>query len=340
MKVYGVLLIGCGHIGEEHVEDIYFRDNIKIIATVDFDKERAELFKRKYNALYSGTDYREFLQMDEVDIVIIATYVNTHLSILADCLKHGKHVLCEKPIAKTLEDGKKFVELVNSSNSKVLVAHVLRHNETYQRVKGYIDSGMIGEVKLMRMIQNHNAKDWERYKKLLEDCSPIIDCGVHYIDVAQWFTNSEVYEVAGSGTHLDADAPNEYNHGIISMRLKNGCHATYEAGWSKNLASLNIKEFIGEKGRISITLQWLREENKEEGDLVSIYLSETGEYISVNIPSKYKNMYAQIESLISMIEQDSPAFPTMEDVYSAFKVALAADYAIVNSTIVNISEFK
>ena len=98
-RVYGVMLIGCGHIGEEHLADIYYRDNVRIEAVVDQQPERAALFARKYGARHSGTDYRPFLDSKAVDIVIIATYANTHLPILEDCLAAGKHVLCEKPIA-------------------------------------------------------------------------------------------------------------------------------------------------------------------------------------------------------------------------------------------------
>lgn len=339
MKVYGVVLIGCGHIGEEHIQDIYYRDNIKIVATVDTDEKRAKLFSRKYGAQSYGTDYHAYINLDEVDIVIIATYANTHLSILKDCLKANKHILCEKPIARTLDEGKEFCDLVNKSDSKVLVAHVLRHNKTYLKVKELIDSNIIGKLKMIRMVQNHNAKDWDRYKKLLEDCTPIIDCGVHYIDITQWFNNSKVLEVSGHGLRLDEDAPGAYNYGFITMKLENGCYASYEAGWSKNLASSNIKEFIGEKGRITLVLQECRESHKEEGDLIQIYLSEPEEYIYVNVHSKYKNMYGQIEALVSMIEDDRPAFPTMDEVYDAFKIAHAADYAIRSNKTVDVMIF-
>ncbi|MEG0691963.1 MAG: Gfo/Idh/MocA family oxidoreductase [Oscillospiraceae bacterium] len=339
MKVYGVVLIGCGHIGEEHIQDIYYRDNIKIVATVDVDEQRAKLFSKKYGAKSYGTDYHAFIKLEEVDIVIIATYADTHLDIMKDCLKAHKHILCEKPITKSLQEGKEFCNLVNQSDSKVLVAHVLRHNETYLKVKELIDSNIIGKLRMIRMVQNHNALDWDRYKRLLEDCTPIIDCGVHYIDIAQWFNNSKVQEVSGNGLLLDDDAPCAYNYGFITMKLENGCYASYEAGWSKNLASSNVKEFIGEKGRISLVLQACRESHKEEGDLIQIYLSETKEYLSVNMRSKYKNMYGQIEALISMIEDNSPGFPTMDDVYDAFKIAHAADYAILNNKTVKVREF-
>ena len=80
-KQYGVVLIGCGHIGLEHLEDIYFRKEIQVIGTVDKDPERAQEFARRFGAVSWGTDYKEFLTRNDVDIVIIATYVDTHLEI-------------------------------------------------------------------------------------------------------------------------------------------------------------------------------------------------------------------------------------------------------------------
>lgn len=221
-RVYGVMLIGCGHIGEEHLADIYYRDNVRIEAVVDQQPERAVLFARKYGARHSGTDYRPFLDSKAVDIVIIATYANTHLPILEDCLAAGKHVLCEKPIADSLENGRRFYALVKASPCKVLVAHILRHNRSYQKLAELIASGVIGEVRLMRMVQNHHALDWPRYKRLMEDCSPIVDCGVHYLDVMQWFTGVRICEVSGFGGRVDDDLDRS-NYGMIHARLENGC---------------------------------------------------------------------------------------------------------------------
>ena len=330
-RVYGVMLIGCGHIGEEHLADIYYRDNVRIEAVVDQQPERAALFARKYGARHSGTDYRPFLDSKAVDIVIIATYANTHLPILEDCLAAGKHVLCEKPIADSLENGRRFYALVKASPCKVLVAHILRHNRSYQKLAELIASGVIGEVRLMRMVQNHHALDWPRYKRLMEDCSPIVDCGVHYLDVMQWFTGVRICEVSGFGGRVDDDLDRS-NDGMIHARLENGCIGFYEAGWSRSLAAENRKEFIGDKGRLTLTLQQNRAENQEEGDLIRLYTNTDGEYRTINVRSKYKDMYAQLEHLIAMIERDVPANPTIDEVFSAYTAAVAAQKAIDQHT--------
>ena len=134
MKSYGVLVIGCGHIGMQHLLDIYYRDGIWIEAVVDKNPAAAEAAARRCGAHNWGTDYLPYLNSDNIDIVIIATYAGTHLSILKDCLAHHKHVLCEKPIGETLEQGMEFVETVKAAKEKVLIGHILRHNTSYQKM--------------------------------------------------------------------------------------------------------------------------------------------------------------------------------------------------------------
>lgn len=328
-KKYGVVLIGCGHMGRQHIQDIYFRENIKMIGVVDVNPERAREFQERYNSESWSTGYRRYLKREDVDIVIITTYVDTHLEILKECLANKKHVLCEKPIGRTLEEGGEFADAVRASSCKVLVSHVLRHNKTYQRTAELIKQGTIGELTLIRMVQNHHCKDWNRYRKLMESCPPIVDCGVHYMDVMQWFTGVPIVSAGGFGGRIDNDLPDgTYNYGVINVRLKNGCIGYYEAGWSKNLSSGNMKEFIGLKGRISIVLNANRFKDVEEGDLIEVYLNDTNEYIAINCQAEYKNMWGQLEKLIDMIENDSPAVPTIDEVFSALKVVLYADKEI------------
>ena len=327
MKRYGVLLIGCGHIGTEHLSDIYYRDNIQIVAVADTDEDKArEASRRAGGALYS-VDYHDFLSMPEVDIVIIATYTSSHLTILKECIAAGKHVLCEKPIATNIEDGEEFVRAVKGAKTKVLVAHILRHNRSYMTIKKLIEDGAIGEVKLIRMTQNHHALAWERYKRLMEDCSPTVDCGVHYYDAAEWITGAKITEVTGFGTRIEEDSPRD-NYTMVSFRMDSGCAGYYEAGWGQTLRSSNEKEFIGTEGRITLEMRDRRGHDNEEGDLITVYHKSGAVYETLNVRTVYKNMHAQIETLIDMIENDTEGKPSIDDVWRAFRIALRADESI------------
>lgn len=335
MKKYGILLIGCGYIGCEHLKDIYYRPEFEIVAVVDKSEERAALAAKKYNALSYGKDYKPFLSDKRIQIVIIATYPDTHLKIAKECLLYGKHVLCEKPIARTFEESLKFYNMALKSKCKVQVAYILRHNKSYHKIKELIDSKIIGELKVIRMVQNQHISDWSRYCSLLENCMPIVDCGVHYIDIVRWFTGSEITKVSGFGTKIDEDSP-KYNYTIMNFETENGCQGFYESCWSRNVGAQNVKEFIGTEGRITLTLAKHRGEEITDGDLIRIYSKDSEEYRSICYKSVYKDMYAQILSLINNIENDTPTVPSLEDVFKAQQIALEAEKAILNKIPVSV----
>ena len=335
MKKYGILLIGCGYIGCEHLKDIYYRPEFEIVAVVDKSEERAALAAKKYNALSYGKDYKPFLSDKRIQIVIIATYPDTHLKIAKECLLYGKHVLCEKPIARTFEESLKFYNMALKSKSKVQVAYILRHNKSYHKIKELIDSKIIGELKVIRMVQNQHISDWSRYCSLLENCMPIVDCGVHYIDIVRWFTGSEITKVSGFGTKIDEDSP-KYNYTIMNFETENGCQGFYESCWSRNIGAQNVKEFIGTEGRITLTLAKHRGEEIADGDLIRIYSKDSEEYRSICYKSVYKDMYAQILSLINSIENDTPTVPSLEDVFKAQQIALEAEKAILKKIPVSV----
>lgn len=335
MKKYGILLIGCGYIGCEHLKDIYYRPEFEIVAVVDKSEERAALAAKKYNALSYGKDYKPFLSDKRIQIVIIATYPDTHLKIAKECLLYGKHVLCEKPIARTFEESLKFYNMALKSKCKVQVAYILRHNKSYHKIKKLIDSKIIGELKVIRMVQNQHISDWSRYCSLLENCMPIVDCGVHYIDIVRWFTGSEITKVSGFGTKIDEDSP-KYNYTIMNFETENGCQGFYESCWSRNIGAQNVKEFIGTEGRITLTLAKHRGEEIADGDLIRIYSKDSEEYRSICYKSVYKDMYAQILSLINSIENDTPTVPSLEDVFKAQQIALEAEKAILNKIPVSV----
>ena len=199
-----------------------------------------------------------------------------------------------------------------------------------------IQSGTIGELRLARMSQNHHTVlDWERHRRLLVDCSPAVDCGVHYFDIIQWFTGSKIVEVSGFGATTQNDASRD-NYNLITFRLENGCSGFYEVGWGQSIRTCNLKEFIGTKGRITLDMLVNRGEDGEEGDRITVYHSDTGVYETVNVHTKYKDMYTQLLTLIDMIENDTPGNPTIDEVWQAFLVAQAAQESVETGVSVKI----
>ncbi|MBE5868487.1 MAG: Gfo/Idh/MocA family oxidoreductase [Lachnospiraceae bacterium] len=327
MKIYNIAVVGCGQMGEAHIEHIYYKPNVRVACVCDRDIERARFFAHKYNAASIETDAQKCISREDVDIVIIATYPSSHLELLKLCIEYKKHVICEKPITTTLEDGEEFVRLVKENPQvKVLVGHILRHNETYNRVAKMIQEGAIGHPIIMRMSQNHHTLNWPRYLNLIKETSPIIDCGVHYFDVMQWFTGAKITSVSGIGMRTDSDIPEgKHNYEMITAHLSDGSIGFYEAGWTKTISSDNMKEFVGPKGSIRIVYRKDRHTHQEEGDLIEYYCLEDNSYRTINVVAERKPTGLQLDYLIKMIEEDVPAFPSIDNVFDSFKVALDAE---------------
>lgn len=336
-RKYGIVLVGCGQMGAAHLNEIYYRENIEIRGVVDLDQEKAQSYVKKYGALSWSTDYKDYLEDSSANIFIVTTYPSTHLQILRECLKYNKHVLCEKPMTTNISDAEEFVKLVKEAGSKVLIGHILRHSKTYNKVAEMIHSGLIGSPLVIRMVQNHHTKDWGRYLELIKDTSPIIDCGVHYLDIVQWFTKSKIISVSGISARTEPDIPEDkYNYGMLCMKMENNSVAYYEAGWGNTISAENVKEFIGPKGRIKITYCRDRVTNKEEGDLVEYYCYPENEYKIINIDSNRKPTWEQLQHLISMIENGVEAVPSIDEVFDSFKIAVLADDAIKTGKIVDL----
>ena len=329
-KVYKIALIGCGCMGAAHLDYICRKDNVFLQCVCDTDISRAEDFKKRYGAAQCETDYKKVVCIKDIDIVIIATYPSSHLEILEKCLENKKHVLCEKPISNNLESGQKMVDLIKSHpECKVLIGYILRHNKTYRQVAKMIKQGAIGKPVIMRMAQNHHTMDWKKYLRLICETSPIIDCGVHYLDVMRWFTGEEITDVSGICQRTEKDVPEgNYNYGLITVSMSGGSVAYYEAGWGNTIAADNLKEFVGPKGRIKITYECARCENREEGDLIEYYTYPEKKYEIINIKCNRKPTDDQLQELIDMIEQNKEGSPTIDDVLESFKWAIRADKAI------------
>jgi len=328
---YNVALIGCGYMGQAHLTDSCSRDNVNIYAVCDRDRERAEATAEKYHADKVYYNASDAIADPNVDIVIIATYPSTHLSLLRECLAHKKHVLCEKPIAGNTADGLAFVEEVKSHpDSKVLVGHILRHNETYVKVQKMIRDGVIGKPIVMRLIHSQNTLgNWKKFNALIEETSPIVDCGVHYVDVMRWFTGEEVVSVDGIGAAtVPGLSEGKYNYGNLQVTLSGGSVGFYEVGWCDSIGTETTKVFIGPRGRIEITYRQDRDSHREDGNLITIYRHDDNTVEYVNVPFDEKPTGTQLEYLIDMIEKDIPANPTIEDVMRSFEVVCQADEKI------------
>ena len=191
----GLGLIGCGAFGRFCLESFAKMDDVRIAAVADVRTNVGDEFARHFH-VPAHHDTAGLIARDDVQIVHIATPPSTHHEIALAAIRAGKHVLCEKPLAVTADQGRQLVDAARSAAVRIPVNFVLRYNRVTDLVKAVIDSGVLGQVLSARL--TNCASDtpllpghwfWDRSIS----GGIFIEHGVHFFDLyAHWFGPGQV----------------------------------------------------------------------------------------------------------------------------------------------------
>lgn len=189
------------------------------------------------------------------DIVIIATWPDSHAALAIQAMEAGAHVFVEKPIATTVADAQAVVATAERLGRKLVVGYILRHHPSWIRL--IAEARALGGPYVFRMNLNQQSAGpaWEAHKALMRSASPIVDCGVHYVDVMCQVTDAPPVQVQGIGLRLsDEIAPDMYNYGQLQVRFADGSVGWYEAGWGPMMSetAFFVKDIISPRGAVSI----------------------------------------------------------------------------------------
>jgi len=233
-----ILVVGCGHMGLSHAKAYHAMDGFQIVGVVS----RGEPSRRGLlDAL--GADYPQFsdfataLAATKPDAVSINTYPDTH----AD---YATKAFAAAVVAAARQAGRKLV-----------VGYILRVHPTWQR---FIDTARtLGKPLVMRMNLNQQSSgdQWKTHRALMDSMSPIVDCGVHYVDVMCQMTRSKPVRVSAIGARLSEEiVPGMYNYGNLQVAFADGSVGWYEAGWGPMMSDVAffVKDVVGPKGCVSI----------------------------------------------------------------------------------------
>jgi predicted dehydrogenase len=255
-----VLVVGCGHMGTSHARAYRaLADDFELVGLV----ARGEASRRRLNAELGGrcaefSDYAEALARTKPDAVCICTYTETHAAYAIAALEAGAHVFLEKPVADNLADCERVIATARRVGRKLVVGYILGVHPSWQR---FVEiARTLGKPLVMRMNLNQQSSgaNWETHKQLLRSTSPIVDCGVHYVDVMCRMTGARPVSVSGMGARLsDEIAPDQCNYGHLQVRFDDGSVGWYEAGWGPMMSetAFFVKDVIGPKGCVSIVAQ-------------------------------------------------------------------------------------
>lgn len=253
--VHRVLVVGCGHMGTSHARAYHKLDEFEIVGLVSRGPETRGRLSAELGGLPQFDNYDNALAATHPDAVCISTYPDTHASFAVKALEAGCHVFVEKPLAETIEDAEAVVRLVQQKKRKVVVGYILRVHPAWKEFIAIAQK--LGKPLVMRMNLNQQSsgEEWRIHKNLMKAMSPIVDCGVHYVDVMCQMTGATPVRVHAIGARLsDEVGPDMYNYGHLHVTFDDGSVGWYEAGWGPMMSEVAffVKDVVGPKGSVSI----------------------------------------------------------------------------------------
>ncbi|MBO0938354.1 Gfo/Idh/MocA family oxidoreductase [Fibrella sp. HMF5335] len=250
-----VLVVGCGNMGASHATAYHTLDGFQIVGLVSTGESKVVLNDKLGGSYPLFDNYTTALADTAPDAVCISTYPDTHEAFAIQALEAGCHVFIEKPLADTVAGSERVVAAAVKAGKKVVVGYILRVHPSWMRFIS--EAQQLGKPLVMRMNLNQQSHGymWTVHRNLMKSLSPIVDCGVHYIDVMCQMTRSKPVWVSAIGARLTDDIPaDNYNYGQLQMRFDDGSVGWYEAAWGPMVSetAFFVKDVIGPKGCVSI----------------------------------------------------------------------------------------
>jgi len=250
-----VLVAGCGNMGASHARAYHRMPEFQIVGLVSRGPTSRRALGTELGGLPEFGDYHEALRVTRPDVVSINTYPETHGPFARAAIEMGCHVFCEKPLATSVEEAEALVDAARASERKLVVGYILRVHPAWTR---FIEiARTLGKPLVMRMNLNQQSHGpaWNWHRNLMDSMSPIVDCGVHYVDVMCQMTGAKPVRVSAIGARLTEELkPGMYNYGQLQVSFDDGSVGWYEAGWGPMMSetAFFVKDVIGPKGCVSI----------------------------------------------------------------------------------------
>jgi UDP-N-acetylglucosamine 3-dehydrogenase len=259
-KILRVGVIGCGAIAQRrHLPEYHAREDVEITAVCDFSKERAEEVKLKFAAKHALTKTEDLLALDDIDAVSVCTPNQFHAAVSIQAMKAGKHVLCEKPMATTIEEAREMVRVAEENNVFLMVGHNQRFMPVHIQAKELLKQGKLGRVLTFSTVFGHGgpenwsvdgAKSWF-FNKEQAFIGAMGDLGVHKADLIGWLLDDRISAVSAFYGTLHKDIHVDDNAAFL-LKTEKGSIGTLTASWTVYPKEINSTVLHCENGTMSI----------------------------------------------------------------------------------------
>lgn len=351
-----VLVVGCGNMGASHAMAYHSLPGFEICGLVSTGKSK-EVLNEKLGGQYPLFDsFEEGLAASKPDAVCISTYPDTHEEYAIKSMKHGCHVFVEKPLADTVEGSVRVAEAAKKYNKKLVVGYILRYHPSWERFIGL--SHEMGKPLVMRMNLNQQShgRMWNVHRSLMESLSPIVDCGVHYIDVMCQMTQSKPVQVSAIGARLTDDIPaDNYNYGQLQIRFEDGSVGWYEAGWGPMVSetAFFVKDVFGPKGSVSIVAREASDSGKSDSveahtktESLRVHFADLDkdnefvkpdEWIDLQDEPDHQELCNREQRFfLKAIQEDLDLTSSIDDAINSLRIAFACDESVRTGEVVKL----
>lgn len=330
MTLY-VSVIGVGFIGNIHLSCFEEIPEVQISGIVDRKNGLQEKYSQKHRCK-GYSDVCHLLVNDNVDVIDICVPTPFHKEIATAAAQAGKHIICEKPIARTIADAQEMAFVAERNNVKLFIGQVLRFFPEYVRIRERVKQGEVGKPGIIRTFRGGASPipraSW--YGDIERSGGILVDMLIHDFDWLRW-TVGEVKSVYAQGlTFKEGDR----DLALVNLRFKNGSLAHVEGSWAhpSNYPFTTKVEIAGTKGLIQF--------DSGESSPLRIYSqkAEDGETRAPESPLSKNPWHLELEHFIDCLKNDQEPIVKVTDSIEALKISLAAVESLEKGKPVEVSD--
>ncbi len=310
-------IVGLGSIAQlVHLPILSKINTVEITAVAEVNKNRLKSVAEKFNIKNTFITYNQMLAETDLDAVIITTPTNTHKKIAIDCLKNGKHLLIEKPIALNYNEAKEIDDEAKKRKKNVMVGMNFRFRPDTMMLKSLINSGELGDIFYLRCGWTRKQSSQQQWfnKKSLAGGGVVLDLGISLLDTALWlFGYPKVKSVSAQNFNHTHNSIEDSSVGFI--RFNNSAVLNYEVSWSLHEETDKIKlSAYGTKG--TGHLNPLRAYKNIGSQRVDFTVGSTGQTKNL-FKKSYEN---ELKHFVGTLRRTTPLISSSEEALSRMKL--------------------